>query len=283
VGRVRAARALSRDRHPAASQALRQSLVEQPFWGLRAEICSLLGRLDADRAALVNALRQDPHPRVRKAAASALGAWTADSVVIEALEALLDAGQEPALHVEGECLKSLGRLRAPSALARLESAARRSSWADLLRARALEGLGATREPAALPLLVGYTTEAWGARTRTAAASALGRLAEEVESLRTPAVETLIGLCRAAPFRTRLAAASALGKVGDPRGIAILDELHACDRDGRTQRIAWEAARRIRKGRSSEASLAGLREELEKVQAEARKLREGLTRLEQTAR
>jgi aminopeptidase N len=278
VGRVRAGQALLKDGSKAAITGLCAALRADTFWGVRVELAGLLGKRGGEvaEAALILAL-DDPHPKVRKAIVTALGGVRSRKVV----EALLARAEAPdaSLQVEGELIKSLGRLRAPGNLARAEAALRRDAWNDLLRSRALEALGAAQDPAALPLLLSWTSPDKGARPRAAAAAALGRLADEVESTRRPAVDALLELAREAPFRVRMAAIGGLGAAKDPRSLALLHAIHESDGDGRLARTAWNAANRVAAGRSTEAGLSTLRADLDKLRDENKALRDRLQKVE----
>jgi hypothetical protein len=118
-----------------------------------------------------------------------------------------------------------------------------------------------------------------ARVRTAAAAALGKLADEVDAVRTPAVERLIELAEDPGFRVQVAALNALGQVRDPRALPTLARVHASAGDGRCRRLAWEAMASIREGRTTEGGLATVRREVEGLVEENRKLRDRLQRLE----
>ena len=155
----------------------------------------------------------------------------------------------------------------------------RESWGDVLTNRALEGMGYSRDPAALVHLLEWTGASHPGRCRAAAATALGRLADAVDEVRRPAVERLLTLSIDAPFRVRLAAIGALATAGDARALPRLRRIHSTDNDGRLCRAAYEAAQRLSAGRTSEAGLANLRAELEGLREENRRVRARLDRLE----
>jgi len=79
IDRVAAARALGELPDPASVAALAAALAEDAFWGVRAAVARALGstRRDDAREAVIRALG-DAHPRVRRAAAAALGDLTGD-------------------------------------------------------------------------------------------------------------------------------------------------------------------------------------------------------------
>lgn len=281
IGRIRAARALGEEGSPAAVAALCQALREDVFWGVRAEVAAVLGKRGGElaRQALLDALAE-PHPKARKAVVAAL-AELRHPDVYAALRQLATQG-DPSVHVEGEAARALGRLQAPGAVEVCLAVLNRDSWGEVLRARALEGLGASRDPAALPTLLAWTEDQRPNRARAAAAAALGRLADEVEPCRLAAVERLVQLAREAPFRVQMAAVGALGTARDPRGAAVLQHLHdGAGGDGRVMRSAYEALQKINSARSGEGALSSLRRDLEALREENRALRSRLDKLEGT--
>ena len=276
VGRIRAARALAEEGSPEAVAALVDRLRSDPFWGVRAEIADLLGTRGGDVAiaALLGAVG-DPEPKARRRMFAALGSVRRTEVG-DVLAALPD---DVSVQVRGERVRSLGRLRHPSARAAADACLGEDSWGDLLRARSLEALGHLRDLAVLPTLLAYTADHVSARGRAAACGALARLADEVEAARTPVVERLVILAEHENFRVQVAAINALGVVRDPRALGVLTRVHASAGDGRCRRLAYEAMADIRDGRSSEEGLQGLRRQLESLADDNRKLRDRVGRLE----
>ncbi|MFZ5478861.1 MAG: M1 family aminopeptidase [Myxococcota bacterium] len=273
VGRVRAARALADD---GAVEPLVKALRTDGFWGVRAEIADLLATRGGDvaTAALVEALN-DPHPKARRRVVAALGGVRRPEVA-----AALRAHTDASVQVEGEVAKSLGRLRAEGAREACEALLARSSWGEVLRCRALEGLGHLRDTAVVGTIVAWTGDDKPARARAAACAALGRLGDEVEACRTVAVERLCELADDGNFRVQVAAIVALGYLRDARALGTLTRVHASAGDGRCRRLAFEAMASIREGRTSEDGLATVRGQLESLIEENRKLRDRVGKLEE---
>jgi len=280
VGRIRAAKALLKQGSPQAIQAVLEALaVEAEHFVRSAWIGALSVRRDAAvRAALLAALDVEAHAMPRQALVNALGGWREDDEVEARLAAIIGSG-EGSYYVEGAAARTLGEMRSPRARAACEALLERSSWGDALRARALAGLGATRDPEVLPALLRWTAEDVRPRARAAAAGALGRMADEVESTRREAVDRLMELAESGSFRVILAAISALGRVRDPRSAATLARLHTSAGDGRVARMAYEALRSVRAGRSGDAALASLRGTVETLEREHGRLRDRLAKLE----
>ncbi len=273
--RVRAAEALLEDGTVEAVRALADAVAADAFWGVRAKVAGLLAKQGGTvaREALLGAL-SDPHPKARRAIVAALGAFR-DATVADALAALVAAGDASVL-VEGEAVKSLGRVRDGRARGIAAPYLEQDSWADTLRMRALDALGATREPDVLPLLLAHTADRFLPRTRAAAATALGQLAAEVEAVRLAAADRLSELAVESPFRVRLAALSALGRARHAPAAAVLRRVHTSDPDGRVARTAYEALQSLSGG---DAEVAKLRDQVEKLVDQNRSLRERIDKLE----
>ena len=278
VGRIRAAKALADEGSIEAVSALANALHGDSFWGVRADVAELLGEIGGERAtaALIAAL-QDPSAKVRKRVANALGGVRRP----ESTAALLAHTTDSSILVEGEVARSLGRLRAPAAQARCEALLTRDSWGEVLRCRAIEGLGFLRDEAALPLLLAAVAETTPARARAAACSALARLGDEVEATRTRVVEQLILLAEDANFRVQVAAINALGTLRDPRATAVLERAHSSAGDGRCRRLAWESLANIREGRTTAEGLSALRVQLDGLADDNRRLRDRVERVEKS--
>ncbi len=276
VGRIRAARALGEEGSLEAIEALMVRLKRDPFWGVRAEIADILGERGGElpTKALIGGL-EDSSARVRKRVVTALGGIRRPEVA----PALVAHPADPNILVEGEIAKSLGRLRAPEARIRCEALLDRPSWSEVLRCRAIEGLGALRDPLVMAIVLTTTEDSRPARARAAACSALARLGNEVESVRTDAVERLIQLAEDANFRVQVAAINALGTLRDARATAVLERTHTSAADGRCRRLAWEALANIREGRTTAEGLAALRGQLDGVADENKRLRDRLEKLE----
>jgi aminopeptidase N len=275
----RAAAALLADGSTAALAAVRRAMDVHPLWAVRADLATKLGQRGGplDEAALIERLDLDDDPRVRRAAAAALGAFRT-STAADALLAVLDE-EVTTWQLTGAALKALGETRDPRAVDAITPFLERDSWAETLRSRALAGLAATRDPAVLDVLVEHTSVAHIDRVRGAAATALATLAKHVEPAKTPAVERLIEMLGEAGFRSQLMAIAALGTIGDARASGPLGRLHRSAPDGRTRRAAYEARVRIDRAQQDGAAIEALRRKLETLESANAELRERLEKLE----
>ncbi|MCB9693892.1 MAG: HEAT repeat domain-containing protein [Alphaproteobacteria bacterium] len=275
----RAAATLIDEGSAAALDAVRSAMEVHPFWGVRADIAGKLGARggDDDQAALIDRLEIDGDPRVRRAAAEALGAFrntTAADALLGVLEEEVTTWQ-----LTGAALKALGTTRDSRAAEALREHLATPSWADTLPSRALVGLAATRDAAVLDTLVEHTQLTHGDRVRAAAAGALGSLATHVDDVKTTAVERLVDMLKEPGFRARIAAIAALGAIGDTRALGALGRMHRSAADGRTRRMAYEASLRIRRSQEDGKAMEDLQLALESLKEENADLRSRIEKLE----
>ena len=283
VDRVLAARALADKPDSTTVVALRAALENDPFWAVRAAAATALGktrRQDALDALLAS--RQQKLPKVRRAIAAALGEFRIDfnpgnTRAAEALERWVSDG-DPSLFVEANAALALGRVRSPRAVAILTPVLGRRSYMDTIRSRALEGLGATSDENAYPVVEAAITQAGSFQSRRAAVTALGRLAEGTANARR-ARERLEAVLADPDFRVRMDAALALAEIGDVRSIAAIERARAAELDGRAKRRFRNAVTQLREKGSPDDKLRKLGEEVERLRGETTRLCERVEKLE----
>jgi aminopeptidase N len=282
---VRALQALAKKGTVAAVGAIREALATHPWWGVRAEAAQLLGKRkgEVERDALLARLDAEQEPRALAAVIRALGPFQ-EPVVAAALSRALEAGP-PTWHVHGELLEALGRTRQPGVIATILPHLDVPSWGDLVAQRAAIGLALTEDASVLDTLLAASRAPRGDRALAGIARALGILGDKAgdDDIRRRCRERLEELARHGGFRTQLAALGALGELGDPAASGTLSDLHASAPDGRVRRTAWEALVRVRQGRTGEEALKGVRERLDALADENRKLRDRLDRLDRLDR
>lgn len=279
--RWRAARALAKRNEPRAVAALARGLASDPFWAVRAECASALGeqRTEAALAVLVGATG-DREAKVRRAVASALGRFRSYAPgdlgfrAADTLIAWIERGDASYL-VESEIRRALGCTRDGRAF---EVLARRFaedplSWADVVRQGAVDGLGASRDPRAVPVLLEALGEEQAPAVRRAALLALGRAREFVdqEPLLVRVREAIERAIDTFDVGVRVAAARALAMLRDPAAEATLARLADRDLDGRVRRAAREALRDLRDRTARHKEISALRDEIEKLRGALREL------------
>jgi aminopeptidase N len=283
VDRVLAARALAEMPEPGAVTALAAALEDDAFWAVRSAAATALGQTRRQDAldALLKA-RAQINPKVRRAVAAALGEFVVTHVpgnqrAADLLESWVTGGDESCF-VEAAAAVALGRTRSPRALAVLPTLLSRTSYQDTICARAIDGMGATADEAAIPLVEEAFAKARSIYSRRASVSALGRLAEGTKHVRK-ARERCEAWLSDPDFRVRLDAAGALSLLGDLRAIPALESALKAELDGRTKRRLRAAINDLREKGAPDEKLRKLTEEVQRLSAESNRLRERLESLE----
>lgn len=274
VCRLEAVEALGRDGSARAVEALGKAL-EDSFWGVRAEAARALGKVGTEDALkyLMSAIGRESHPRVRSAIVEALGNFRGRHDVAKVLvEVLRDQGES--YYVRYRAAQSLGKLGLVEYIGELIKALDYGGHNHVITQGALMGLGEVGAEDVVDVLIKYTELGKPTLVRAAAAQSLGRFTSNRRVF-----DRLRQLLRDQYFRVRFAALSAVESSLDPRFLDILDELANRDLDGRIRRYARDVARKIREQMSRGAEYAKLREEIDRIREEQRRIMERIDRLE----
>jgi aminopeptidase N len=279
VDRVLAARALGE--HPGAEteRGLGQAVGKDAFWAVRAAAARALGQIQGDEArAQLEAASVDPHPKVRRAVAQALAEFIADAQAGRFLSEWAERG-DPSIFVEAAAALGVGQTRAAGAVALLPRLLTRDSYQDIIRTRALEGLGASADDRALPLLEAAYAPNASFQVRRAALAGLVRIAEGTPNARR-ARELLERGLGDRDFRVRMEAAQGLATIGDSKSIPALERAGRGELDGRAKRRLRQAVVEIseRGGPAEQARKLGT--EVERMRRELLDVRQRLEKLEQ---
>jgi aminopeptidase N len=214
---------------------------------------------------------------VRRAVASALGEFRGNEQAAEVLARWAEEG-DPSYFVEASAALSLGKTRSPRALEVLPRLLGRPSFQDVVRSRTIEGLGATGDEEALPVVRREYRAAAPFQSRRAALAATTRLAEGTLHART-ARELLEKGLDDRDFRVRIESAQSLATIADPRAVPALERALAAELDGRARRRIREAITDLRERGRPQERVKKLEEELERLRGEGLKLRERLEKVE----
>jgi aminopeptidase N len=246
LGRVAAAKALGGLAGPQAVRALAQALVQEPFWGVKAEIADALGSTRAAAAldALLMALQRETHPKARRAILDALGSFSDLRVQQESQRA---QAAEKSYFAEAAAIRNLGRMRNPAALPALKILLARDSWNDVLRCAALDALAALKLPESVEILKTHSQRGHHPHARMSAIRALGSLGPSHPGIQ----DHLVGLLSDPYLLVQIAVVRALGTFADERAVDALMKYTTGDVDGRLKRLSEEAIRKIRKGMEQE--------------------------------
>ncbi len=278
VARIRAARELAKDGSLHAREALAWGLSHDPFWGVSAEIAKAIASTHAPWARVLLAeASQHAHPKVRRAVAEGLGSFKHP----DAASALLAPARGDASYfVTAQALHSLGQTRDERAFDLLQAALRSESWNGTIAAGAARGLGELADPRATALLIAAAAPGSDEAVRRAAVEGLARLGASVESERTRVVHAIGDLLDDEAFLVRLAAIAAAEDLADARLLAVLERVSLGALDGRARRSADEAAIRIREAQRVPAQVTALRDDLDRLREDQRKMQEEIEKLSQ---
>lgn len=279
VGRIRAARELANDGGRTAREAIDAAFEHEQFWGVLAETASAIGATRAPwaRTTLIRALAH-PHPKVVRAVAEALGNFRDP----ETAGALIETAQgHPSYFVRASALTALGKTRDPRAFDALASAAKGKTWNGVVEGGAMHGLAELADARAMPLILDALRPESSEGLRRAAAGALGRIGALVESERTRAVEALDQHLGDESFAVAITAIEAAESLGDARLLPALKRTGDQAFDGRLRRHAMEAAIRIRKDSKVPAQVNLLRNDIDELREQHRRLQEKIEAIART--
>jgi aminopeptidase N len=283
ITRADAARELGKEGSPAAVEALSATLFNDRFWGVQAEAAKALGeiRTDAALSALTRGLSLG-HPKARRAVCNALGSFRGRPAAADALIELLQRGDQ-SYFVEAEAALALGKTRDERAFDMLVQVLERDSYLDVIRAHALGGLAELRDERAIALAKSRCAYGQPPRARVAAVGTLAKLGSEFDARRGEVLDFLSPMTDDPEFMVRMRLPAALEELGDSRALGTLERIVERALDGRLRRRAEEAAAALRRGRTRSEESRLLRDDLEKIREENRKLKERLERLEALAK
>ncbi|MBV8068114.1 MAG: HEAT repeat domain-containing protein, partial [Candidatus Eremiobacteraeota bacterium] len=275
----RAARELAADGGNEARAAIDAAFERETFWGVLAETARAIGATRAPwaREILIHALSHE-HPKVVRAAAEALGNFR-DAESATAL--IATARSHRSYFVRNAAFTALGKTRDERAFDELAAAAKLHTWNNVVEAGALAGLAELADPRAMPLILEAARPESGEALRRAAINALGRIGALAEGERARAVDALAQYADDPSFLVALTALEAAEALGDLRLVPALERVGRQAFDGRLRRHAMEAAIRIRKGSTVPAQVNTLRNDIDELRAEQRKLQEKIEAIART--
>jgi len=273
--RIEAINALAKNASPRAVEALARVVEKDPFWGVAVEAANALGKIGGSLAKgeLIRLLKLVTHPRVRRSIVDALGNFRGDSEVAKVLLSIAKDDKESD-YVRYAALVSLGKLRIRDLEGELMKALEYGGFNFILTQGAVRGLGELGTDDAFKVVLNYTEPDKPTLVRAAAVMALSGFIDRREAL-----NRLIELARDEQFRVRYAVVAVADEVKHPALLPMLDGLASRDPDGRVRRLAREVAKRIRDQLERGVEYQRLREELEQVREEHRRLMEEVGRLE----
>ncbi len=272
--RILAARALAKHKSSRAIEALREALISDEFWGVSAEAANSLGKIGTREAleALIHAEKIVKHPKVRRAIARALGLFK-DEESAKVLSKILKDDSE-SYYVRAEAAVSLGKTRWNEAFKHLREALMVKSHNDVILRGALSGLAELGTDEAFNIIKQYVSKGKPTLVRATAITALAKFPDKKE-----AIDLIVDASKDENMRVRYATVMAAQQMMSPKLLPMLDKLADEDLDERIRRRARETARKIRKHLERGVEYQKLREEIEKIKEENRRLLDRISRIE----
>jgi aminopeptidase N len=221
AGRVNSGSTAEAEKQRIASE-LASAVTRDKFWGVRADAATALGSIKgaSARDALVAATR-DADARVRAHAVTSLAA-SKDPAPAKLFEKLLN---DKSYAVIKAAALALGETRSAGAYEALSKLLLVPSWRDNIKASALSGLGELEDKRALPVALRYAAKGNPPQVRTAALKLLGKVGTGSPEAFTLIAEMAPKAFAGGDFNLATAAGEALVSLGDPRGVAVLEQIN----------------------------------------------------------
>jgi aminopeptidase N len=284
VGRIRAARALARNKTDANRRELAKALAEDKFWGVRVEAAKSLDEMGGEiaRDGLLAGLK-DQKAQVRRECVEGLAKFDGDESARKVAAKLVLEG-DPSYRVEAAAITTYSKLVPDAAKVRLLTSLERPSPREVLRCAALRALGQQDDPSVISLLSEWCGKGKPNECRQAAFGALADAAVRQNVDGPPLdeiVKTLASGLDSGARRVRSSAISALGSLGRKASAALpeLRRIAASDAGERTTRAANTAIENITKDTPGTQQLADLGKKMKELEKENEELKDRLSKLE----
>ncbi len=289
ISRIYAAVALAKKGGLEVVKALSVAGVQDPYWGVRAEVATQLGEIKLDQAfeGLVAGL-QDPEADTRRAVVDALAKIKTNDCY-QAVQELLSKG-DPSYYVEAAAAHAIGAITATGedktqseeVLKLLQSVlSSRAGWNEVVRSGAIAGLAELKTSSpALNLVMEYTKLGVPQPLRLAAIRALGKISVGQSATNLSRIlERLAEISQEPFFLTQVAVVTALGQMETPKAIGILQAMADRILNGRIRCYIEEEITKLQKNIGPESALLQLRSELDQIKQQNQELRSRLESLE----
>ena len=295
MGRIEAAQELSKTSDDNSLEALVTALNNDPFWGVRSAVATALSTLGSEKAqtVLLKALQElDPtrSSKVRNSVVKGLGVYknplNAELAQrsADALRTLLTNGDISYL-VEASAAESLGKTYREGNVEFLRPLLDRPSWTNVVQIGIFRGLGFTGVDSVVDTMVVYARAKHNHPTlRRAAVIGLMVVGQQKhiysEQARQRAVTTLIDIVEHDTWSpARGTAARALAEFDAKSAIPVLTRLAENELDSGLQRTYLVVAQTLSTSDKEDEQLKQLRNDLDEIREENRKLRERLSGIE----
>ncbi len=240
IGRLLAAKALSKRKTHESVEHLARALRTDPFFGVRMAASSALAAIGNDEAceALAASVDQDD-ARVRRRVVDDLGTFYRHRT-LELLKEILTTENNPA--IQAEAIRALGRFHGDQSSLLIQQYLRSESFRNELADAAIEAIGMQNAPqyrGELREVLSAREQAFTSRGLGAGLATLARISRDQEN-KDQERQFISGYLNHPKEQIRIAAVRALGTLGDRATMAVLEPLARDDRGDRLAAAAKEA-------------------------------------------
>jgi aminopeptidase N len=280
IMRIKAAKALGKKPTIKNISALNEALLEEPFWGVQAEIAKALGATKDLFAleGLVKATKLN-NSKARTAVAQALGNFYQNDDALSALKKMLD--DKESYLAEAAAATSIGKIRHSKSYDILEKRLpkARDSWNNTVIRGYLSGIAATKKIEAIDIILPYLEIGRPNYVRREAIGLLADLGQQHKKRRAEVKEILEKtLLTDESYRVQSATITAIKKYGDPSLISALEQFKQTHALNNLKRNCKVATRALNKKKDSD-ELKALQKSVEELQKENKELKARVDTLE----
>jgi aminopeptidase N len=220
AGRVTAVMTAENEKQRIAAE-LANAVTRDKFWGVRLDAASALANVKdpSARRALI-AATNDPNARVRAGAVTSL-ASSKDPSLATLYEKLLS---DQSYGVIKAATLALGETRSAGAFEALAKLLNIPSWRDNIKVSVLSGLAALQDRRALDVAFRFAERGNPAQVRVAAVRLLGKIGGDDLKAFTVIADIATKAFASGDFNLATAVGEALVGLGDPRGLAVLEQI-----------------------------------------------------------
>ncbi|MEM2237531.1 MAG: M1 family aminopeptidase [Candidatus Caldarchaeum sp.] len=258
-----------------AVEALERVVKNDGFWGVSYQAAKALGEVMSEEAkqALLRCLKEVKHPKVKRGIVEALGSYELDNEVADSLQTIIEDVSESYYVRQAACI-SMGRLKISDRLPVLLKALGYKSHAEVIASGAVTGLAELGTDESFPHVMERTKPGFPTPVRVSAVVGLAKFPNRHEVF-----EALERLSKDSSERVRHAVVAAARELLDHRLLTMLDTMAEKDLNERVRRNAREVAKKIRDHLEKGVEYKALREELDKIREENRRLADRIYRME----
>jgi len=205
--------------HDQIAKQIAETATKDKFWGLRLEAVTALSNGGSIAREALIAATKDANARVRARAYTSLSNAKDASLTPTFLQALNDQSYA----VIRAAALGLGQTRSPEAYAALVKLVSASSWRDNIKISALNGLAALGDRRAFELGLQFSQKSNLPAVRSAALKLVGATANGDPRAFATLSSAFNDAVEKSDFALTSASAEGLTTLGDPRGIALLEQ------------------------------------------------------------